>query len=75
MAQSSGIELNSKWISEIIRRIKDPTASEPLRPSLSEEKGNEIMVVMVKACWDESPEKRPTFCSIKILQEASLEGE
>ena len=45
MAQSSGIELNSKWISEIIRRIKDPTASEPLRPSLSEEKGNEIMVV------------------------------
>ncbi|OWK07861.1 hypothetical protein Celaphus_00008693 [Cervus elaphus hippelaphus] len=30
------------------------------------------MVVMVKACWDESPEKRLTFCSIKkILQEAS----
>ena len=32
--------LNSKWISEIIHRIKDPTASEPHRPSLSEEEGN-----------------------------------
>ncbi|XDC86743.1 hypothetical protein R6Z07F_017916 [Ovis aries] len=58
---------------EIIHRIKDPTASEPHRPSLSEEEGNEITVVMVKACWDESPEKRPTFCSITVLQEACPE--
>ncbi|KAM9051759.1 LOW QUALITY PROTEIN: guanylate cyclase 2G-like [Megaptera novaeangliae] len=60
---------------EEIKRIKDPRASVPLRPSLSEEKGNEKMVVMVKACWDETPEKRPTFPSIKkMLWEASPRG-
>uniref|UniRef100_A0A8C8X438 Guanylate cyclase n=1 Tax=Panthera leo TaxID=9689 RepID=A0A8C8X438_PANLE len=42
---------------EIISRIKDPTASVPLRPSLSEEKGNEKIVAMARACWDESLEK------------------
>ncbi|XP_037660627.1 guanylate cyclase 2G-like isoform X2 [Choloepus didactylus] len=61
--------------SEIINRIKDPMATVPLRPSLSEEKGNEKIVIMVKSCWDESPEKRPTFSSIrKILQEVSPKG-
>uniref|UniRef100_A0A667H346 Guanylate cyclase n=1 Tax=Lynx canadensis TaxID=61383 RepID=A0A667H346_LYNCA len=56
-------------------RIKDPTASVPLRPSLSEEKGNEKIVAMARACWDESPEKRPTFSSIKkILRESSSKG-
>ncbi|XP_077635655.1 guanylate cyclase 2G-like [Crocuta crocuta] len=60
---------------EIISRIKDPMASVPLRPSLSEEKGNEKIVAMVRACWDESPEKRPTFSSIKkILRESSSKG-
>ncbi|XP_037660625.1 guanylate cyclase 2G-like isoform X1 [Choloepus didactylus] len=60
---------------EIINRIKDPMATVPLRPSLSEEKGNEKIVIMVKSCWDESPEKRPTFSSIrKILQEVSPKG-
>uniref|UniRef100_H0XL13 Guanylate cyclase n=1 Tax=Otolemur garnettii TaxID=30611 RepID=H0XL13_OTOGA len=60
---------------EIINRIKDPTASVPLRPSLSEEKSNEQIVAMVMACWDESPEKRPTFLSIKkTLREASPKG-
>ncbi|XP_054437198.1 guanylate cyclase 2G-like [Pteronotus mesoamericanus] len=60
---------------EIIRQIRDPTASAPLRPSLSEEKGSEKIVVLVRACWDESPEKRPTFLAIKkILREASPEG-
>ncbi|XP_045047608.2 guanylate cyclase 2G [Desmodus rotundus] len=61
---------------EIIHRIRDPTASVPLRPSLSEEKGDERIMVLVRACWDESPEKRPTFRSIKkILREASPEGQ
>ncbi|KAM8911998.1 LOW QUALITY PROTEIN: guanylate cyclase 2G-like [Lycaon pictus] len=60
---------------EIIKRIKDPMASDPLRPSLSEEEGNEKIVLMVRACWDESPEKKPTFSSIKkILREASSKG-
>ncbi|CAD7686485.1 unnamed protein product [Nyctereutes procyonoides] len=60
---------------EIIKRIKDPMASDPLRPSLSEEEGNEKIVVMVRACWDESPEKKPTFsCIKKILREASSKG-
>lgn len=50
-------------------------ASDPLRPSLSEEEGNEKIVLMVRACWDESPEKKPTFSSIKkILREASSKG-
>ncbi|KAF3827920.1 hypothetical protein GH733_001155 [Mirounga leonina] len=53
----------------------DSMASVPFRSSLSEEKGNEKIAVMVKACWDESPEKRPTFSSIKkILREASSKG-
>ncbi|XP_076980578.1 guanylate cyclase 2G-like [Tamandua tetradactyla] len=60
---------------EIINRIKDPMAPVPLRPSLSEEKGNEKFVVMVRTCWDESPEKRPTFSSIrKVLREISPKG-
>ncbi|XP_054546089.1 guanylate cyclase 2G-like [Talpa occidentalis] len=60
---------------EIIRQIKDPAASVPLRPSLAEEKGNEKFMVMVRACWDESPEKRPTFLSIKkILRDVSPKG-
>lgn len=60
---------------EIISGIRDPTAFVPLRPSLAEEKGNEKIVVLVRACWDESPEKRPTFPSIKkILLEASPRG-
>ncbi|GAB1302546.1 Guanylate cyclase 2G [Apodemus speciosus] len=50
---------------EIISRIKDPRAPVPLRPSLLEDKGDERIVVLVRACWAESPEQRPTFPSIK----------
>ncbi|KAM5271838.1 LOW QUALITY PROTEIN: guanylate cyclase 2G-like [Ctenodactylus gundi] len=60
---------------EIIKQIKDPTKSGPLRPSLSEN-GNKTVLDMVKVCWDESPEKRPTFSSIKrVLREASPKGQ
>ncbi|XP_005874626.1 PREDICTED: guanylate cyclase 2G-like [Myotis brandtii] len=60
---------------EILSRIRDPRASVPLRPSLQENKVNEKIVVLVRACWDESPEKRPTFLSIKkILRDASPKG-
>ncbi|XP_052028127.1 guanylate cyclase 2G [Apodemus sylvaticus] len=60
---------------EIISSIKDPRAPVPLRPSLLEDKGDERIVVLVRACWAESPEQRPTFPSIKkTLQEASPRG-
>ncbi|XP_004839074.3 guanylate cyclase 2G-like [Heterocephalus glaber] len=61
---------------EIIKQIREPTAAGPLRPSLSEERGSAEILVMVRTCWDESPERRPTFSSIKkILREASPGGQ
>ncbi|KFO28993.1 Guanylate cyclase 2G [Fukomys damarensis] len=61
---------------EIIKQIREPSAPEPLRPSLSEEKGNTEILLMVRACWDESPDRRPTFPSIKkILRETSPKGQ
>ncbi|XP_035292550.1 guanylate cyclase 2G-like isoform X1, partial [Cricetulus griseus] len=60
---------------EIISRIKDPRGPFPLRPTLLGDKGDEKIVLLVRACWDESPEQRPTFPSIKkVLQEASPRG-
>ncbi|KAM4852515.1 guanylate cyclase 2G-like [Thomomys bottae] len=60
---------------EIIRQIKSPGVSVPLRPSLSEEKGTEKIMVLVRACWDESPENRPPLPAIKkMLREASPKG-
>ncbi|KAG8517445.1 Guanylate cyclase 2G [Galemys pyrenaicus] len=60
---------------EIISRIKDLAASVPLRPSLAEEKGDEKFIAMVRICWGESPEKRPTFLYIKkILRDLSHKG-
>ncbi|KAM8780300.1 LOW QUALITY PROTEIN: guanylate cyclase 2G-like [Rhynchonycteris naso] len=65
----------SQTADEIISQIREPMASAPLRPSLSEEKGHEKLAALVKACWDESPDKRSTFPSIKkILREASPKG-
>ncbi|XP_038614331.1 guanylate cyclase 2G-like [Tachyglossus aculeatus] len=67
-------ELNME-AEEIINRIKDPSALVPLRPSLSEEKCGERIVTMLKACWNELPERRPIFSSVKrSLREASPEG-
>uniref|UniRef100_A0A7M4EWQ7 Guanylate cyclase n=1 Tax=Crocodylus porosus TaxID=8502 RepID=A0A7M4EWQ7_CROPO len=60
---------------EIISRIRDPSTHFLLRPSLSGEKCNERIITMVRACWDENPERRPTFSSVKrLLREASPEG-
>uniref|UniRef100_A0A8C6BT35 Guanylate cyclase n=1 Tax=Monodon monoceros TaxID=40151 RepID=A0A8C6BT35_MONMO len=42
---------------EIISQIKDPRASVPPRPSLSEEKGNEKMVVMPRECTEQYGEQ------------------
>ncbi|XP_053548969.1 guanylate cyclase 2G-like [Bombina bombina] len=60
---------------EIINKIKDPSANIPLRPFLSVEKCNERIIAMLKMCWDENPDRRPTFVSIKrSLRNASPEG-
>ncbi|KAM3913320.1 guanylate cyclase 2G-like [Leptodactylus fuscus] len=60
---------------EIIQKIKDPNALIPLRPSISAEKCNERIIAMLKMCWDENPERRPSFDSIKrSLRGASPEG-
>ncbi|KAK1164337.1 guanylate cyclase 2G [Acipenser oxyrinchus oxyrinchus] len=60
---------------EIINKIKDLSAMVRLRPSLSADKCNEHIIAMLNTCWDEHPERRPTFLSIKRqLQEASTES-
>ncbi|XP_077114145.1 guanylate cyclase 2G-like isoform X2 [Ranitomeya variabilis] len=60
---------------EIIHKIKDPNATIPLRPSLSGEKCNERIIAMLRMCWDENPERRPSFVSIRrSLRGASPEG-
>ncbi|KAJ7325205.1 hypothetical protein JRQ81_018225 [Phrynocephalus forsythii] len=60
---------------EIIQRIKEANSPIPLRPSLSIEKCNENIVALLKACWDEHPEKRPTFYDVKrALRDASPES-
>ncbi|XP_041124875.1 guanylate cyclase 2G-like [Polyodon spathula] len=60
---------------EIINKIKDLSAMVRLRPSLSADKCNENIIAMLNTCWDEHPERRPTFLSIKRqLQEASTES-
>lgn len=53
----------------------DPKSSVPLRPSLSVDKCNRKVNELLKACWDENPEKRPTFSEIKTaLRDASPDG-
>ncbi|XP_066477558.1 guanylate cyclase 2G-like [Tiliqua scincoides] len=60
---------------EIISRIKDPKSLVPLRPSLSTEECDERIIALLKACWDETPERRPTFSYVKrALRDASPEG-
>ncbi|MBN3297231.1 GUC2G cyclase, partial [Amia calva] len=60
---------------EIISRIKDSNSREPFRPSLSAQKFNEGIISLIKACWDENPDRRPTFLSIRRrLRETSPES-
>ncbi|KAL7990610.1 hypothetical protein Chor_014040, partial [Crotalus horridus] len=65
----------SATLIEIIKTIKDPKSSVPLRPSLSVDKCNFKVTELLKACWDENPEKRPTFSEIKTaLRDTSPDG-
>nr|XP_015202921.1 PREDICTED: guanylate cyclase 2G-like [Lepisosteus oculatus] len=60
---------------EIIERIKTPHSDQPFRPSLLIGKVNEGISALLKSCWDENPERRPTFLSIRRrLREASPES-
>nr|XP_033799297.1 guanylate cyclase 2G-like isoform X2 [Geotrypetes seraphini] len=60
---------------EIINKLKDRSPAVPFRPSLSVEKCNERIIAMLKSCWDEVPERRPAFSTIKKrLREASPDG-
>ncbi|CAH2323134.1 guanylate cyclase 2G-like [Pelobates cultripes] len=61
--------------SEIISKLKESSSNGPLRPSLSTEKCDERIITMLKMCWDENPERRPSFASIKRrLRGLSPEG-
>uniref|UniRef100_A0A8D2J1S3 Guanylate cyclase n=1 Tax=Varanus komodoensis TaxID=61221 RepID=A0A8D2J1S3_VARKO len=65
----------NKDAEEIIKIIQDPNSPVPLRPSLSTEKCNESIIALLKACWDEYPERRPAFSDVKTaLRNASPEG-
>ncbi|XP_078080459.1 guanylate cyclase 2G [Mustelus asterias] len=59
---------------EVINQIINPMTL--LRPTLLAEKCNEQITTLLKACWDECPDRRPSFQSIKqTLRRASPEGE
>ncbi|XP_069756009.1 guanylate cyclase 2G [Narcine bancroftii] len=48
---------------EIISKIVNP--EKLLRPTMSAEKCNEQIVTLIKACWDECADRRPSFHTIK----------
>ncbi|XP_072882879.1 guanylate cyclase 2G [Hemitrygon akajei] len=59
---------------EIISKIINPVVL--LRPTLSSETCNERIASLLRACWDESADRRPTFQSIKrTLRKENTEGE
>lgn len=59
----------------IIGRIKHLNSPVPLRPSLSTEECDERIIALLKACWDETPERRPKFSFVKrALGDASPDG-
>ncbi|KAL4612998.1 guanylate cyclase 2G-like [Arapaima gigas] len=60
---------------EIIRRIREPNSHEPLRPSLSTQACVEGVVSLLRDCWSENPDLRPSFYYIRRrLRETSPES-
>ena len=44
----------------------------PYRPEIDEESTDANMVMLMKSCWEEDPDGRPTFAAvIKQLQKSS----
>ncbi|TNN84804.1 Guanylate cyclase 2G [Liparis tanakae] len=50
---------------EIIKQLRTPFQGEPLRPALSEGLCDENINALLKACWNENPDQRPPFASIR----------
>uniref|UniRef100_A0A4W3I0U7 Guanylate cyclase n=1 Tax=Callorhinchus milii TaxID=7868 RepID=A0A4W3I0U7_CALMI len=60
---------------EIIYKIKNPGSGTPTRPTLPAEASNKNIMALLTSCWDERPERRPNFRSIKqALQQSTPEG-
>lgn len=50
---------------EIIMQLRTPFQGEPLRPPLSEDVCEEKINTLLRACWNENPDYRPPFGSIR----------
>ncbi|XP_059180394.1 guanylate cyclase 2G [Centropristis striata] len=50
---------------EIIMQLRTPFQGEFLRPALSAELCEENVNLLLKACWNENPDHRPPFASIR----------
>uniref|UniRef100_A0A8D3A295 Guanylate cyclase n=1 Tax=Scophthalmus maximus TaxID=52904 RepID=A0A8D3A295_SCOMX len=60
---------------EIIMQLRTPFQGEPLRPVLSEQLCEENINLLLKACWNENPDHRPPFGSIRRqLKDTSPDG-
>ncbi|KAG1954993.1 atrial natriuretic peptide receptor [Pimephales promelas] len=60
---------------EIIKQLRTPMSEEPLRPTLSADICDERLIPLLKACWSENPDHRPTFTSVRRqLREACPES-
>ncbi|XP_076007873.1 guanylate cyclase 2G [Genypterus blacodes] len=50
---------------EIIMQLRTPYQGEPLRPVLAEQVCDDNINTLLKACWNENPDHRPPFGSIR----------
>ncbi|KAF5896503.1 guanylate cyclase 2G-like [Clarias magur] len=59
------IPLENPKYEEIIKQLRTPLSGEPLRPTLSDQMCDEAMITLLNACWNENPDQRPPFTSIR----------